>query len=83
MCHRVYFYFLSCFDQDSEDNKEDRMEGTVDWKVYLSYYRAGVGIPIGILVLIFLAITRVGSNFDIPNVHDIPTYPSRISINYW
>ena len=48
------------------------MEGTVDWNVYLSYYKAGVGIPIGILILIFLVITQVGSSFNIINFHHIP-----------
>ena len=57
------------------------MEGTVRWNVYLRYYSAGVGIPIGILVLIFLAITRVSTSFDISNVLHIPIYP-QMMINF-
>ena len=55
------------------------MEGTVSWNVYLSYYGAGVGIPIGILILIVLAITRVGS-FHTVYFHHIHTYPYMIII---
>ena len=44
--------------QSIPTNVEIKLEGTVKWHVYVTYLRAGIGIILGILLIIFMFLTH-------------------------
>ena len=45
--------------EDKTAEKEDRYTGTVTWKVYFEFWKAGAGFPIVLLLIILTIGTQV------------------------
>jgi len=56
----VYYYYQELSEKDEKTTeKEDRYTGTVTWKVYFEFWKAGAGIAMLLLLIILIIGTQV------------------------
>ena len=59
----MYYCYQELSEKEQTAEKEDRYTGTVTWKVYFKFWKAGAGIPM-LLVLIILTLgTQVNGGY--------------------
>lgn len=52
-------YYYQELSEKKTAEKEDRYTGTVTWKVYFEYWKAGAGIPMLLVLVILVVGTQV------------------------
>lgn len=55
----MYHYYQELSEKEQTAEKEDRYTGTVTWKVYFEFWKAGAGIPMLIVLIILTLGTQV------------------------
>ena len=62
-CITVYYYCQELSEkEDKTAEKEDRYTGTVTWKVYFEFWKAGAGFPMLLLLIILIIGTQVNQS---------------------
>ena len=58
----MYHYYQELSEKEQTAEKEDRYTGTVTWKVYFEFWKAGAGIPMLIVLIILTLGTQVNQS---------------------